>query len=599
MTLADLSIKRPVFAWMLMIGIILFGLICYQRLGVSYMPDIDYPTLTIGVSWPGAAPEVIESELVDPIEQRVVAVEGVRQVRSSIGQGSASIALDFDINRNVDSALQEVEANVQQIRLPLNVHTPVIWKRNLEDDPIIRVVVYGNQPLRDMADYVDKYLQTALQTVDGVGDVSLGGFGARQLRIWIDNDKLKQYQLTVQDVQQAIEDQHEEAAGGYLENSKNEINVRTMGEAMTAEQVGDELILKRGSESIYNSTIHIRDVARVQDDLSDQRNITRADGQPAVVVNIKKQRGYNEVTVADNVLSKLDELKGALPPGMQAQVVVDYTQFTRTAVAETLHELIMAGILTSIICYLFLGTWSSALNVLVAIPTSVIGAFMALYILNFTLNLFTLLALRWRSASWWMTRSWCWKISCGTSTWEESQEGGAGRRAGDHFCGGGGDGGGRGDLHSGRFHERDHRTLFLPVLGDDDGGGAFFAAGIDHADADALLANAGQEQQGELSHEACRPAFSEPGGALPGGARLGAGPALAGAGWFVTALCALAGGSCLFAPGICPAAGPEFLPYPDRGADGFVADLHGRESLAGREVHQDHPGGDPLRHRHG
>jgi len=393
MTLADLSIKRPVFAWMLMIGIILFGLICYQRLGVSYMPDIDYPTLNISVNWPGAAPEVIESELVDPIEQRVVAVEGVRQVRSNIGQGSANISLDFDINRNVDNALQEVEANVQQIRLPLNVRTPAIWKRNIEDDPIIRVVIYGNKPLRDMADYVDKYLQTALQTVDGVGDVSLGGFGSRQLRIWINNDKLKQYQLTVQDVQQTIEDQHEEAAGGYLENSKNEINVRTMGEGLTADQVGDELILKRGGESIYNSTIHIRDVARVQDDLSDQRNITRADGQPAVVVNIKKQRGYNEVAVADNVLTKLNSIKGALPPGMDAQVVVDYTQFTRTAVAETLHELIMAGILTSIICYLFLGTWSSAANVLVAIPTSVIGAFMALYILNFTLNLFTLLAL--------------------------------------------------------------------------------------------------------------------------------------------------------------------------------------------------------------
>jgi len=393
MTLADLSIKRPVFAWMLMIGIIMFGLICYQRLGVSYMPDIDYPTLAISVNWPGAAPEVIESELVDPIEQRVVAVEGVRQVRSSIGQGSASITLDFDINRNVDNALQEVEANVQQIRLPLNVRTPTIWKRNLEDDPIIRVVVYGDKPLRDMADYVDKYLQTTLQTVDGVGDVSVGGFGSRQLRIWINNDKLKQYQLTVQDVQQTIEDQHEETAGGYLENAKNEINVRTMGEGLTADQVGNELILKRGGESIYNSTIHIRDVARVQDDLSDRRNITRADGQPAVVVNIKKQRGYNEVAVADNVLAKLKELQGALPPGMKAQVVVDYTQFTRTAVAETLHELIMAGILTSIICYLFLGTWSSAANVLVAIPTSVIGAFMALYMLNFTLNLFTLLAL--------------------------------------------------------------------------------------------------------------------------------------------------------------------------------------------------------------
>jgi HAE1 family hydrophobic/amphiphilic exporter-1 len=393
MTLADLSIKRPVFAWMLMIGIILFGLICYQRLGVSYMPDIDYPTLTISVVWPGAAPEVMESQLVDPIEQRIVAVEGVREVRSTMGEGNANIALDFDIDRNIDSALQEVQAYVEQVRLPINVAPAVIYKHNLEDDPIIRVVVYGDKPLREMADYVDQYLQTALQTVQGVGDVSVGGFGSRQLRIWIDNDKLKKLLLTVPDVEQAIANQHEETPGGYLENSRNEINVRTMGEGMTAAQVGNELILSRGGASIYDSHIHIRDVAKVEDDLSDQRSIVRTDGQPAVAINIKKQRGFNEVAVADNVLAKMKSLTGELPPGMKAQVVVDYTRFTRQAIDQTLHELLMAGLLTSIICFLFLGTWSSALNVLVAIPTSIIGAFMALYFLHFTLNLFTLLAL--------------------------------------------------------------------------------------------------------------------------------------------------------------------------------------------------------------
>jgi hydrophobe/amphiphile efflux-1 (HAE1) family protein len=393
MTLADLSIKRPVFAWMLMLGIILFGSICYFRLGVSYMPDIDYPTLTINVAWPGAAPEVLESELVDPIEQRIVAVEGVREVRSSISEGSANIALDFDINRNIDSALQEVQADVQQVRLPVNVSPPVIWKHNLEDDPIIRVVVYGDRPLREMADYVDAYLQTALQTVEGVGNVSVGGYGSRQLRIWLDEKKLDALQLTPLDVQLAIENQHDESPGGYLENARHEINVRTMGEGMTAAQVGDELILSRGGESIYDSHIHIRDVARVVDDLSDQRSIVRTDGQSAVVININKQRGYNEVEVADHVLARVKSLTAALPPGMKAQVVVDYTRFTRTAIAETLNELLMAGILTSVICYLFLGTWSSAMNVLVAIPTSIIGAFMALYFLHFTLNLFTLLAL--------------------------------------------------------------------------------------------------------------------------------------------------------------------------------------------------------------
>ncbi|MCE0482848.1 MAG: efflux RND transporter permease subunit [Methylacidiphilales bacterium] len=393
MTLADLSIKRPVFAWMLMFGIILFGLICYQQLGVSYMPDVDYPTLTIYTNWPGAAPEVMESEIIDPIEQRVVSVEGVRQVRTDIGQGRAWINLEFESSRNIDAALQEVEVHVQGVRLPTNVSPPIIWKRNLEDEPIMRVVVYGDMPLRDMADYVDKYLQDTLQTVPGVGDVSVDGFGSRQLRIWIDNDKLKKYQLSVLDVQQAIEAQHEETAGGYLENGKNEINVRTMGEGTTADKVGDEMILKRGGESIYNTNLRIRDVARVEDGLSDQRTIVRTDGHPAVVINIRKQRGQNEVTVADNVRKRLATMAAGLPPGMKVQVTVDYSRFTKNAVDQTLHELFMAGILTSIICYLFLGSWSSAVNVLVAIPTSIIGAFMALYLFHFTLNLFTLLAL--------------------------------------------------------------------------------------------------------------------------------------------------------------------------------------------------------------
>ena len=393
MTLADLSIKRPVFAWMLMLGIILFGSICYFRLGVSYMPDIDYPTLTISVVWQGAAPEVLESELVDPIEQQIVAVEGMREVRSTVGEGTATISLDFDINRNIDSALQEVQADVQQVRLPVGVTPPVIYKHNLEDSPIIRVVVYGDRPLREMADYVADYLQTALQTVDGVGNVGVGGFGSRQLRVWLDDQKLQKLQLTALDVEQAIQNQHDESPGGYLENAHHEINVRTMGEGVTAEQVGNELILTRGGASIYDSHIHIRDVARVEDGLSDQRSIVRTDGQPAVVININKQRGYNEVEVADHVLAEVKSLTGALPPGMKAQVVVDYTRFTRQAINQTLHELLMAGILTSVICFLFLGTWSSAVNVLVAIPTSVIGAFIALYALHFTLNLFTLLAL--------------------------------------------------------------------------------------------------------------------------------------------------------------------------------------------------------------
>lgn len=376
-----------------MIGIILFGAISFTRLGVSYLPDIDYPTLNINANWAGAAPEVMESEIVDPIEERVVAVEGVREMRSNITQGSANITLEFDPSRNVDAALQEVQANLQQVHMPLTVLPPTIRKFNPEDDPIIRVAVYGDRPLRDLADYVDKHLDTALQIVRGVGNVSVSGFGARNLRVWIDNDKLKKYQLTVTDIATAVEAQHEETSGGYIENALKMYNIRTVGEGITPAQIGDILILRRGGQAIYDSHIHVRDVAKVEDGLSDVRSIVRLDGKPAVTININKQRGSNEIEVSNDVKARLDDLKKDLPPDLHIAMVVDYTRFTKKAVEQTEHELIVAGLLTSFICFLFLGTWTSSINVLISIPTSVIGAFIALNALHFTLNLFTLLAL--------------------------------------------------------------------------------------------------------------------------------------------------------------------------------------------------------------
>ncbi len=394
MTLAELSIKRPVFAWMMMAGIMLFGAIAFQRLGVSYLPDVDYPVLNISVGWSGAAPEVMEQEIVDPIEERVVMTEGVREVHSNIGPATANITLTFDSGTNINNSLQEVESYLQQIRLPQNVQPPVIHKSNPEDDPIMRVAVYGSHfSKRDIADYVDKNMQIPLQVVPGVGEVAIKGFGQRALRIFIDNDKLTALDLTAEDVETALLNQNLETSSGYIENRQHFYTVRTMGEGISPDQVGDILILSRGGGAIYNSHIHIRDVARVEDGLTDQRSIVRLDGKDAVTLDIKKQRGFNEVQVADNVRAKLEQLQKNMPPGMEAQLVVDYTRFTKKAVDQTEHELLVACILTSVVCFLFLGTWTSSINVLIAIPTSMAGAFLVLYELHFTLNLFTLLAL--------------------------------------------------------------------------------------------------------------------------------------------------------------------------------------------------------------
>ena len=378
-----------------MAGLIVFGAISLGKLGISQMPDVDFPLLNINVVWDGAAPEVMEAELIDRIEEKVITVEGIKEIRSNIRQGAGTIEVEFNIHRDLDAALQEVQSAISQIHLPLNVDTPTINKNSTEAEPFMWLSVSGkNQDLRGLVTFVDTFLSDQFQVVPGVGEIRLGGFSERNLRVWVDSSKLRDYELTVLDVQQAIQLQHEEIAGGYIENKTREMNVRTMGEGLTPAQVGDILITRRGSQPIYNSSIHIRDVARVEDSTADVRRISRInDGRLSVSMGISKQRKTNEVEVADRVLKKIEELRPNLPPGMDLRPIVDFSQFTRQVVHHTEQELLVAALLTALICYLFLGSWSSSINVILSIPTSVVGTFTILYFLGFTLNTFTLLAL--------------------------------------------------------------------------------------------------------------------------------------------------------------------------------------------------------------
>jgi len=393
MTLSDLSIKRPVMAWMLMFGLIVFGAISLGRLGVSYMPDVDFPQLDINVTWEGAAPEIIEAELVDQIEQEVISVEGLKDIRTTIRQGQANITLEFEINRNIDSAVQEVQTALSQVRLPLNVDPPTLRKQNPEEDPIMWIGISSTRPFRDLIEYVDLYIADQFETLSGVGEAQRGGFTERNLRVNVRNDDLRRYQLSILDVVTAVRREHSEIAAGFIENSDQEINLRTMGEGLTAEEVGAILITQRGGQPIYDTTIRLRDVADVVDDLADVRRILLIDGRKAIGLGIKKQRGSNEVEVANSVIRKVEELQKTLPPDIQIRVNVDFTRFVVQSIYFTQKELVIASILTAVICFLFLGNWSSSVNVLLSIPTSILGTFIVIYFMGFTLNLFTMLAL--------------------------------------------------------------------------------------------------------------------------------------------------------------------------------------------------------------
>lgn len=394
MTLSDISIRRPVFAWMLMAGLIIFGLISFRGLGVSQMPDVDFPVLNIGVTWEGAAPEIMETEIVDRVEQSIISVEGIRDIISNIRQGQANITVEFNINRNVDSALQELQSAISRIRLPKDVDPPTITKNNPDDQPIMWVGVSSKtKSLREIITYVDLFLRDQFQILPGVGEIVLSGFTDRNLRIFVDNEKLKAYEFTINDIQSAITTEHIESAAGIIENPSQELNLRVMGEGLTPEDVGNILIPRRGGKSVYAPTVRIKDVASVVDDLSDLRRISRINGVPGVGLGIKKQRGANAVDIGKRVKAKMKELESSLPDDIKLNLNFDSTKFIEESVQETEFTLVLSAIATAIVCFFFLGSWVSTFNILLSIPTSIIGTFTVIYFMGFTLNFFTILGL--------------------------------------------------------------------------------------------------------------------------------------------------------------------------------------------------------------
>lgn len=393
MNLIDLSIKRPVFAWVLMFSLIVFGAICVNQMGISQLPDVDFPIINVSVNYEGAAPEVVESELIDPIEQKLLAIEGIKEMRSSARQGTGQVTLEFDINRNVDVALQEVQSAISTIRLPTGIDPAVVRKQNPEEDPILIISVYGDATLKEMLAWADSYLLDQVRFLPGVGEVNVGGASDRNLRIWIDTKKLEKFELTVTDVIAALNSQHVESAAGQFTEGRRELRVRWLGEAADLSEVENIRILKRGGERIFNRDIFIKDVARVEDGLSDITRLSRVGGKQAIGILVKKQRGTNEVVVAEEVIKKFKEIKKNFPKGLDYRVSINYTKSTESTVHLTVEKLWVAAIITIIICFLFLGSLQAAINILFSIPTSIVGTFTILYFSGFTLNLFTLLAL--------------------------------------------------------------------------------------------------------------------------------------------------------------------------------------------------------------
>ncbi|MGZ3788933.1 MAG: efflux RND transporter permease subunit [Bacteriovorax sp.] len=396
MTLSELSIKRPVLAWMLMAGLIIFGLISFKRMGISQMPDVNFPVVNVSLQLENAAPEVMEMNVVDIIEDALMGIEGLKSITSSTSHGVANITCEFNLNRNIDVALQEVQTRILQVdnRLPTLLYPPVISKINPEDQPIMWVMLTAKDeiPLYQQMMYARNTLKDQLSTIEGVGSVVLAGYVDPNLRVWIDQKKLSFYELTSADIWNAIQSEQTEQPAGRIEAPLKEMNVRVLGEASSPKDFSQIRINNRGAEANFRP-IPLSKVARIEEGLSDIRAISRYNDRPVVALGIIKQHSSNAVKVAEMIREKVGRMKGNLLPGYGLDVRLDSTKFIHESVSELNRTLLFAAVLTSVVCFFFLGSWSSTINVLLAIPTSIVGAFTVLYFLGFTLNTFTLLGL--------------------------------------------------------------------------------------------------------------------------------------------------------------------------------------------------------------
>jgi|GEM_PF-3519649 len=296
MTLSEISIRRPVFAWMLMAALIVFGAISFHRIGISQLPDVDFPVVSVSLSLPGAAPEVVESQVLDTVEDAIMELDGIRSVTSTAQQSSGRISVEFELNRNIDQAMQEIQNKIQQVRnlLPVNLMPPSLRKSNPEDQPILWLALTSDDPQSnpmDMMIFARNFLLDNFSTVDGVGDVALGGYVDPALRVWADRDALNRLQMTTADIVNAIKTEHLETPVGIVENENQEYYVRLKGEATTPEEFGKINIGSRlGLGANYQQT-PLSQVAKVEEGLTDIRRKSRVNGKRTVALGIIKQHG--------------------------------------------------------------------------------------------------------------------------------------------------------------------------------------------------------------------------------------------------------------------------------------------------------------------
>src|SRR4051795_5930471 len=370
MSLSDLSIRNPVFAVMLSAAMIVFGYLGYKDMGVSQFPEIDFPVVSIVITREAASPDIMD--VTDVVEGAVAGVAGVDYIMSQSLEGTSITTVFFKLNRNIDVAMQDVQNAVSAARrrLPLDIDPPVISKVNPNNLPVIWLTLSGPVERKKISDFAEKEFKQQLAALPDVGGVQFAGLQARNIRIWVDRDKLSSYNLSADDVKAPIQQQHAELPAGYIKSSRVEFNLRTMGEAYSVEEFKKLLLVQRNNQQVY-----LADVATIEDGLEDQRSLARFNRQPAVAVGVRKAICGNLVSVCENVKKEIGtkekrgRLRKTLPEGVELHVPVDTSLFVRENVDELKLTLILGIVLTGVVCFMFLGSLGTTINICLSIPT--------------------------------------------------------------------------------------------------------------------------------------------------------------------------------------------------------------------------------------
>ncbi|MBX3731741.1 MAG: efflux RND transporter permease subunit [Verrucomicrobiae bacterium] len=388
--LAEVCIRRPVFALMLILALVVVGAAGYVRLGVDRLPSVDLPTVRVSTALPGASPAEVEAQVSRPIEEVVNTVAGISELRSISGPGMSLVLVTFELDRDIDTATQDVRDRVATVlrRLPREALPPVISKFDNDQSPVLTLSLSGPRPLRELTELADKVVKVQIERASGVGGVQVEGGAERAMNLWLDASRLAAYGLPVTAVRDALNRQNVDIPGGNVTGAIRESSLRTPGRMTSAAEFDDLVIAYRNGDPI-----RLRDVGRAEDGAKEQRSVTRLNGEPAVILEVRRQSGANTVAVIDAVKSRLPALAAQLPPDVRFEVIRDQSRYIHQALHEINVHLVLGSVLACLVVLLFMRDWRSTLIASVAIPASVIATFGMMWALQFTLNSVTMLAL--------------------------------------------------------------------------------------------------------------------------------------------------------------------------------------------------------------